>query len=136
MKLKMAVISMALLTGGATVTACAADAGATETGATYSTLDAAALDALIQSDKVVLVDVRTAEEFADGHLASAIHMPLDQFDPTTLPKVEGKETILYCRSDNRSGKAAKAYVETTGRSIRHLDGGILAWEAAGLPVQK
>ncbi len=136
MKLKTALIAMALFTSGLSVTACSADAGATETGATYSTLDAAALDVLIQSDKVVLVDVRTSEEFADGHLEGAIHMPLDQFDSTKLPKVEGKETILYCRSDNRSGKPAKAYVETTGQSIRHLDGGILAWEAAGLPIQK
>ena len=136
MKFKTALLSMALLSCSFIVTACSADAGATETGATYSTLDAAALDALIQSGKVVLVDVRTAEEFAEGHLAGAIHVPLDQFDPTKLPKVEGKETILYCRSDNRSGKAAKAYVETTGQSIRHLDGGILAWEGAGLPIQK
>ena len=136
MKTNSALLPLALLMRSMTLTACAADAGASENGATYSTLDATALDALIQSGKVVLVDVRTKEEFADGHLAGAINIPVDQFDPTQLPKMEGKEIILYCRSDNRSGKAAKAYVETTGQSIRHLDGGILAWEAAGLPVQK
>ena len=136
MKRKTALLSLALLMGSVTLSACSAEAGATENGVTYSTLSATELDALIQSDKVVLVDVRTQEEFAEGHLAGAINIPVDQFDPKALPKVEGKETILYCRSDNRSGKAAKAYVEATGQSIRHLDGGIIAWGGEGLPVQK
>ncbi len=136
MSIKAALLAITLLGGCATVAGCSADSGTTAAGATYTTLDTAALDALIQSDKVVLIDVRTKEEFDNGHLAGAIHIPLDEFDPSNLPTVAGKETILYCQSDNRSGKAAKSYVEVTGQSIRHLDGGISAWEAAGLPVQK
>lgn len=136
MKLRTLVLPLALMLGGLSLTACGAKTGTAANGASYTTLDAAALNMLVQSEKVVLVDVRTPQEFAEGHLAGAINMPLDQFDPKALPKEEGKETILYCRSGNRSGTAAKAYVEATGQSIRHLDGGIGAWQSANLPVQK
>lgn len=136
MKMQPLLFSMALALGSLSLTGCGAKSGTAENGASYSTLDAAELNALVRSGKAVLIDVRTAEEFPEGHLAGAINIPLDRFNPKAVPAEEGKETILYCRSGNRSGQAAKAYVEATGQSMRHLGGGIVAWEAAGLPIQK
>lgn len=109
-------------------------AGAGTAAALVGMLDVAELREAIDSGKVMLIDVRTPEEFAEGHIAGAINIPLDQFDPLHLPGAGERETILYCRSDRRSGIAAARYVEAIGRPIRHLAGGILAWQDAGQPV--
>ena len=108
---------------------------ATDEGAQVATLDVAELRALLDANDVMLIDVRTPEEFAEGHIAGAINIPLDRFDPLHLPGSGERETILYCRSDRRSGIAASQYVEAMGNSIRHLDGGILAWQEAGEPTE-
>ena len=100
------------------------------------TLDAATLAAKLEAGNVQLIDVRTAQEFADGHIAGAINVPLDRFDPQSLDGSGGKEVILYCRSDRRSGIAAGKLAEHSGQDAVHLDGGIIGWEAAGMPVSK
>lgn len=87
-------------------------------------------------EPIQLIDVRTPEEFAEGHLAGAINIPLDSFDPAALPETEGAERVLYCRSARRSGVAAERLAQATGSTVVHLDGGILAWEGAGLPVER
>lgn len=87
-------------------------------------------------EPIQLIDVRTPEEFAEGHLEGAINIPLDGFDPAALPDPGSAERVLYCRSDRRSGIAADQLADATGRNAVHLDGGIVAWEAAGLPVQR
>lgn len=59
------------------------------------------------SQKLVLIDVRTAEEFADGHLQGAQLLPLDSIAQTIAAQVPGKDTPiqLYCRSGRRSALA-------------------------------
>lgn len=97
-------------------------------------IDAAVMAARMAAGEIVLVDVRTPEEFAEGHIEGAVNMPLDQFDPAAVPQAEGKETVIYCRSGRRSEMAAQYLAEATGENAVHLDGGILAWEEAGEPV--
>ena len=99
------------------------------------TLDVDELARMVAQDEAVLVDVRTPEEFAEGHLEGAINLPVETFDPAKVPQAaDGREVILYCRSDRRSGIAAEQLAEARGTTVRHLDGGILAWEEAGQPV--
>ena len=87
-------------------------------------------------EEIQLIDVRTREEFAEGHLAGAINIPVDEFDPATLPSAEGAERVLYCRSARRSGIAAEKLAKASGSTAVHLEGGILAWEETGLPVTR
>lgn len=96
-------------------------------------IDAKHLAALVAAGKVVLVDVRSPEEFAAGHIAGAINMPLERFDPSAVPHVANKQTVLYCRSGKRSFAAAEMLDETAGSAV-HLDGGILAWQADGRSI--
>ena len=110
----------------------ATDAGRQEAGAQVLTLDAETLAARAQAGEVVLVDVRTPEEFASGHLPGAVNMPIETFDPAAVPQEEGRETILYCRSGNRSGRGAEQLAAYLDAPVRHLEGGIVAWEGAGL----
>ena len=61
-------------------------------------------------------------------------LALDQFDPVTIVDEPGKETVLFCRSDRRSGLAAEKLAAERDEVVRHLDGGILAWVAEGQAV--
>lgn len=113
-----------------------ADAAAIAGAPSVETVGALELEERIMAGEVRLIDVRTPEEFAEGHIAGAINLPVDEFDPETLPEADGKETILYCRTGRRSARAATMLAEFRDGAATHLEGGIVAWEEAGLPVTK
>ena len=100
------------------------------------TLTPEELAARLEKGNVRLIDVRTDAEVAEGIIPGAEHIPLDRFDPAALGPDDGREVVLYCRSDRRSGIAAAKLAEATGEPATHLEGGILAWEAAGQPLEK
>ncbi len=90
----------------------------------------------IKADKAVVVDVRERHEYEAEHIEGAHLLPLSEFDPADLPSVPaGKRLIVHCRSANRCGIAAARLVESGYKGeINRLDGGMLAWVAAGAPV--
>ncbi|MBI1402349.1 MAG: rhodanese-like domain-containing protein [Porphyrobacter sp.] len=90
----------------------------------------------LAAGEVRLIDVRTDEEVAEGMIPGAEHIPLDRFDPAMLGPADGREVVLYCRSGRRSAIAGAKLAEATGKPAEHLAGGILAWEAAGQPIDK
>jgi rhodanese-related sulfurtransferase len=94
------------------------------------------LAAKIKAGNIRLIDVRTDEEVAGGMIPGAEHIALDRFDPTKLDLSDGREVVLYCRSGRRSGIAGEKLAAVTGAPVEHLEGGMLAWEAAGQPVDK
>jgi rhodanese-related sulfurtransferase len=98
------------------------------------TLTPEELAARLAEGNVRLIDVRSDEEVAEGVIPGAEHIPLDRFDPALLGPDDGREVVLYCRSDRRSGIAGEKLAEATGKPATHLEGGILAWEAAGQPI--
>ena len=86
----------------------------------------------------VIIDVRTPEEFADGHIEDAIN--LDYYSETfrdELNKLDkDKKYLIYCQSGNRSGKALAIMEELNFREVYNMSGGILEWEAEALPTVK
>ena len=90
----------------------------------------------IKDGNVRLIDVRTDAEVAEGTIPGAEHIPLDRFDPAALDLSDGREVVLYCRSGRRSGIAGEKLAAVTGGPVEHLEGGMLAWESAGQPVDK
>ena len=92
------------------------------------------LNALLQAGKAVLVDVREADEFAAGHIAGAVSMPLSTFQPTHLPRPAGKMVILTCAAGRRSAMALDKAVHARPDVSTHLAGGMGAWCSAGLPI--
>lgn len=88
----------------------------------------------IKAGDVRLIDVRTEEEVAEGTIPGAEHVALDRFDPAAIATDDGREVVFYCRSGRRSAIAAEKLAEATGAPVAHLEGGIIAWEAAGQPV--
>lgn len=93
---------------------------------------------LIADSSVVVLDVRTAAEFADGHIQGAILIDQNQSDfvekaKATLPT--DKTIAIYCRSGRRSANAA-GKLGDIGYKCVNLKGGIIAWKEAGKPVTK
>jgi rhodanese-related sulfurtransferase len=97
-------------------------------------LTAAQLREKIASGDVRLIDVRRDDETAQGVIPGAEHIALDNFDPATLDLSDGREVVIYCRSGRRSRIAAEQLAAHTGEQVRHLEGGILAWQEAGGPI--
>ena len=80
---------------------------------------------------VRLIDVRTDAEVAEGVIPGAEQIALDEFDPVTIDRNDGREIVLYCRSGRRSRIAGERLADHTGQPARHLDGGVIAWTQAG-----
>ena len=81
-----------------------------------------------------LFDVRTPEEFASGHVPGARNVPLDALDPATLEVDRSAPVVLICRSGSRSARAA-AQLGAAGLQTINVEGGTLAWIAAGHPIE-
>lgn len=85
-----------------------------------------------------LVDVRTPEEFAEGHIKGALN--LNYFDSDFAEQFKGVDregpVYLYCRSGKRSAKAAKVLDSLGFEKIYNLKGGFLAWEKANKRKEK
>ena len=90
------------------------------------------MELLSARDDVVLVDVRTPEEFAEGHLEGAVNINLQGPDfEGEIAELDPEATyVVYCRSGNRSAQAAAIMAEAGFTDVRDL-GGIQAWQAAG-----
>jgi rhodanese-related sulfurtransferase len=91
---------------------------------------------LIADSNVVVLDVRTAAEFAEGHIQGAILIDQGQSDfmekaKATLPT--DKTIAVYCRSGRRSANAAGRLADV-GYKCVNLKGGIIAWQGANMPV--
>lgn len=83
----------------------------------------------------VLVDVRESREFAHETIPGATNRPLSRMGHGPLD-VEASQIVFYCKSGGRTHMAANALARSTRSEVFILDGGIEAWKAAGLPVER
>ena len=99
-------------------------------------VDPAALHAMIQADKALVVDVREADEFAAGHIPGAINLPLSIFSASKVSDPLDRLVVPSCLGGKRSG-AALDKCRAAGVAIdTHLAGGFGAWKSAGLPIER
>ena len=119
--------------------ATAADKGATKTPAEapatkrFRNVDVAEWETLRKDAKVVVLDVRTAEEYADGHMQSAINLDIrgGKFAETLAGMDKSKTYLIHCAVGGRSAKACGQMDSLKFEKVLNLSGGITAWEAAG-----
>lgn len=85
----------------------------------------------------VIVDVRSAEEFAQGHVPGAINIPhnLILSGDADLDKLRDKPVVVYCRSGRRAELAIDAMQSQGLSELFHLEGDMLGWQAAELPIE-
>ena len=84
---------------------------------------------------IVILDVRTYEEFAQGHIPGAVN--LDFFAPDFAEKVKGyedKPVLIHCASGGRSGQTVSMIKDGKFAAIYHLKSGFTGWQAAGKKV--
>lgn len=131
---------------GVTALACSADApdgASVEARAPVSSqlLVPEAADVLRRTRPDVLVlDVRTGEEFEAGHLPGATRIHVDELDEVVdegrFPAASRQPVLVYCTVGDRSSRAATILAERGYTEVFGLVGGIEAWERAGLPVER
>jgi rhodanese-related sulfurtransferase len=85
---------------------------------------------------LVILDVRTQEEFDEGHIEDAVMLDFYRDDfAQELAKLDADVPyVLYCRSGNRSSQARAIMADLDFSSVEDVDGGIVGWQEAGLPV--
>jgi len=145
---RLAVLTLAataVLGGG--LTGCANDATATAVGPVaeapagqpaYGRVDVAQFASLIAEPGVQIIDVRTPQEYADGHIRGAVNIPVQQSDyAERVAQLDPAGTYaVYCRSSNRS-KGAVAEMKNAGLpNVYELTGGTVAWTADGQPLTR
>ena len=116
-------------------TACGGDTSEPGELRLVSVQEGAEIQAEPPSDLVIL-DVRTPEEFAEGHLEGAVMIDFYDLDfADQLAELDPDVPyLLYCRSGNRSGQTLALMEELGFTDVADVDGGINQWQAAGLPV--
>lgn len=89
-------------------------------------------------ENFVIIDVRTPEEYAGGHIEKAIN--LDYYSETfadELDQLDKEKTyLIYCRTDHRSGEALDIMADLGFREVYNMLGGIVQWEEVKLPTVK
>ena len=133
MKLKnlVAAALIGTLAFGAAIalTGCGADNEPTGEVTTVNTITAEQGKAMLDEDStIILVDVRTTEEFQEEHIPGAILVPIDELETLAPEMMPDKEAtyIVYCRSGNRSATAAQQLVDWGYKNIYDM-GGIIDW---------
>lgn len=104
----------------------------------HKSLDTQAFQETLKQEGVQLVDVRTPEEYEEGHIANALLINVK--DSTFVAEAKksldkSKPVAVYCRSGKRSKKASDILVEN-GYSVYELSEGMNGWLKADLPVEK
>ncbi|ROQ26638.1 rhodanese-related sulfurtransferase [Streptomyces sp. PanSC19] len=102
-------------------------------------LTPAALHRLVQEGRAPrLLDVRTPGEFRTAHIPGSHNVPLQtliEHRAEFLPHLDG-DVVLVCRSGQRAARARQTLADAGLPDLRVLEGGVVAWEAAGSPVER
>ncbi len=125
--LALAIILFMMFSGGLTSRL----RGFTEIGATEAVQ-------LINHEGATLLDVREDKEYQDGHILDSIHIPLGKLAGRLdeLEALKSKPLVIGCRSGHRSATACAQLRKQGFEKVYNLKGGVMAWQSAGLPLQK
>ena len=112
-------------------------AGCSSTGsATTVDLNVSEFSQKINEPDVIILDVRTPEEFASGHIEGALNIDFNSGDfANEITRLNPSENYaIYCRSGSRSGQAASIMHKAGFHDVSNLNGGVIDWTNAGLPL--
>lgn len=103
-----------------------------------STLDAAGALRLINDRDAVIVDIREAGEYKEGHIPQARHIPFGTLRDrlSELAKVKDKPIVVYCRSGSVSHSACALLKKNGFTDVYSLNGGLSSWLDAHLPISR
>ena len=92
----------------------------------------------LANNEVLLVDVRTPQEFNADHIENAVNINFlwSDFEQNVQKLDTTKTLVIYCRSGNRSSKSAEVFLNAGFSEVRDLKGGVLNWQKNGLELEK
>ncbi|WP_018138623.1 MULTISPECIES: rhodanese-like domain-containing protein [unclassified Thioalkalivibrio] len=104
----------------------------------YRTLSPSEAVRVINQDDSLVLDVREDNEIASGRIGGAKHIPVGSLQKRMddIAKYKDKPVVVYCRSGNRSAMAASQLTAAGFQDVVNLQGGIQAWQSAGMPIKK
>ncbi len=104
-------------------------------GVELKTLTPAEVKDRFDRNEIVLIDVRTPNEYAFEHIGGALLFPMSTFDPLKLPVQDGKPIVFHCGSGMRSHAIAERCAKAGIAPLSHMAGGFGAWKEANLPYR-
>ncbi len=92
--------------------------------------------ALMNRDRALAVDLRTADEYASGHIIDAVHLPPDALVAASvrLKAHAGRPLLVYCANGTQTGRAVRQLKAQGLTEVHALKGGLAAWRTDNLPV--
>ena len=91
---------------------------------------------LAKNKQVVLLDVRTPEEFRQAHLRGALLIPLAELQKRVSEIPRGRPLLVYCAVGTRSSTAAGMLASKGYREIYHMSDGLVGWYKQGFPIER
>lgn len=107
--------------------ACSGDSSGGSAEAKYENIDNETAKEMIDNDEVVIIDVRTQEEYDEGHLPNSTLLPLDEIEDRLSELDKDKAYLLVCNSGNKSGQAGEILGENGFEKVYNLETGIKKW---------
>lgn len=113
------------------ISACGAASGS-------QNISSATLFNQLQNEEMLILDVRTPEEYRAGHVPGAINIPHTELSRQIdkLTNYKNSPVVVYCRSGRRAGVANNILSKAGFQQLLHLEGDIIGWEAGNFPLEK
>jgi rhodanese-related sulfurtransferase len=104
----------------------------------FASLTPAGAVQLMNNEDVVVLDVRESSETAAGKISKAVQIPFSALKTriAELDQHKGKPMLVYCKTGARAGSACKELGKAGFDKVYSLNGGVLAWQEAHLPISK
>jgi rhodanese-related sulfurtransferase len=92
---------------------------------------------LLNHENAIMIDMRSDKDYRDGHIVNAVNVPDGKGDiPANLSKHRERPVIVYCRRGQQSTAICNKLSKQGFKSVYNLQGGVLAWQKAELPLTK
>jgi len=113
-------------------------AGCSSESAAVTAIGAAELVEVVGQQQAVVIDVRTPQEYAEGHVPGALNIDIASatFDEEIAALPTDETYVVYCRSGNRSAQAATIMAEAGFADVYNVDAGLATLASAGVPLSR
>lgn len=124
-----------LLLAACSANAATVDSATIDVATLPADIDVQTVNAIKDRDDVFVIDVREQWEYDEGHIPNITLMPMGEIASRLSEIPTDKQVVVTCRSGNRSSQVATFLRDQGFTNIHNMEGGIVAWQQAGLPVE-